>query len=62
MALIDSCRKVKITILAYIAKLGLKICQTIVKVQKSKVLFLQIFGIIIAYFQVSNKLGRAYFF
>ena len=47
---------------AYAAKLSLKICSTNVEAQKIDGLSFRTFGILIASFQVNDRLGRARFF
>ena len=48
--------------LAYASKLGLKVHPTNVKAQKIDGSTLKTFGIVLASFQVKDKLGRARFF
>ena len=61
-ALINSGNEVNAIAPAYIAKLGLKVCSTNVGAQKIDGSSLQTFGIVIAGFQVEDKLGRTRFF
>ena len=61
-ALIDSSIKVNAITPAYIAKLGLKVCLINVVAQKIDGLLFKTFGMVIAGFQVEDKLGRIQFF
>ena len=61
-ALINSGSKVNAMTLAYPKQLGLQVWKTDVGAQKIDGSLLQIFGMVIAGFQVENKLGRARFF
>lgn len=61
-ALINSNSKVNAIILAYALKLGLKICRTNVKAQKITGFIFKIFEIVLARFQVEDRLGRVWFF
>ena len=49
-------------ILAYTAKLGLKVCPTNIKIQKIDGSLLKTFGMVILGFQMIDKLDRAWFF
>ena len=48
--------------LGYILKLGLKVCSINVKVQKIDGFTLKMFEIVLASFQIEDKLGKARFF
>ena len=48
--------------LAYASKLGLQVQKTDVRTQKIDNLLLETFGMVIANFQVLDKLGKACFF
>ena len=61
-ALINSSSKVNIMMLAYALKLGLKICRINVGAQKIDGSILKTFGIVLASFQVEDKLGKIRFF
>ena len=61
-ALLDSGNKVNIMSLANIKKLGLKTWKTNIGAQKIDGSNLETFGIVIADFQVENKVGRPRFF
>ena len=60
--MIDLGSEVNVMTLAYIAKLGLKVQKTDSRVQKVYGSTLDTFGIVLADFQVEDKLGRAGFF
>ena len=62
LALLDSGSKVNTMTLAYIAQLGLKVQKTNFGVQKIDKSFLATYSIVIATFQVFNKLGCSRFF
>ena len=62
LALLDSGSKVNAMTLAYAAYLGLKVRVTDVNAQKIDRSLLAIYGMIIAAFQVLDKLGRSQFF
>ena len=59
--LINSGSQINAMISAYIAVLGLKVFFIAVKTQKIDTSFFQTFNMVIASFQVLNKLGKAYF-
>ena len=61
-ALIDFGSKVNAMILAYVAKLGLKVCSTNVGAQKIDNSLFIIFEMVIAGFQMIEKLNRERFF
>ena len=61
-ALIDSGSEVNAMTLAYASKLGLQVCQTNIGAQKIDGFTLKTFGIVLASFQVEDKLRRARFF
>ena len=61
-ALINSSSKINTMILAYASKLGLKVQKTDIRVQKIDNSSLETYKIVIAAFQVLDKLGRACFF
>ena len=61
-ALIDYGSKVNTMIPAYILKLGLRVRQTNVGAQKIDGSTLKTFEIVLASFQIEDKLGRARFF
>ena len=61
-ALVDSSSKVNAMTPAYAAKLGLKVQKTDIGAQKIDGSTLKTFGMILADFQVEDKLGRARFF
>ena len=61
-ALIDSSSEVNAISPAYILKLGLKVHHTNVRAQKIDSSSLETFGMVLASFQVENKLGRIWFF
>ena len=48
--------------MAYTSKLGLKICYINVRAQKIDGFTFKIFGIVIASFQIEDKIGKARFF
>ena len=60
--LLDSSGKINAMTPAFVSKLGLKVCSTDVGAQKIDGFILQTFGMILASFQVEDKLGRARFF
>ena len=62
MALIDFSNKVNTITLGYIFKLGLKICPINFAAQKIDSSTLKMFEIVLASFQIKNKLERARFF
>lgn len=49
-------------ILAYAAKLGLKVWKTNFRAQKINGSILDTFGIVLANFKIKDKFGRAWFF
>ena len=61
-ALINSGKKINAIISGYASKLGLKICFTDDGAQKIDDSTFKIFGIVLASFQMKDKLGRAWFF
>ena len=61
-ALIDTGSKVNTMAPAYASKLGLRVCRTNVGAQKIDGSALETFGIVLASFQMEDKLGRARFF
>ena len=61
-ALIDSSSKINAMTPGYASKLGLKVCPTDVVAQKIDGSTLEMFGMVLASFQVEDKLGRARFF
>lgn len=61
-ALIDFDSKVNIITLIYVLKLGLRVRQTKVKAQKIDGSTLETFKIVLASFQLENKLEQARFF
>lgn len=61
-ALINSGNKINTMTLVYINKLDLKGCYIYVKIQKIDSSIFQIFEIILANFQIKNKLKKAWFF
>ena len=61
-ALIDSGSKVNAMTLGYALKLGLKVRPTDGGAQKINSFTFETFGMVLASFQVKNKLGRAQFF
>lgn len=61
-ALIDSGSKINAMTPAYASKLGLQVRQTHVSAQKINSSILETFGMVLASFQVEDKLGRARFF
>ena len=61
-ALIDINIKVKAISLAYVAKLGLNIQKTDTRTQKIDSSILDIFGMVLADFQVKDKLNKIWFF
>ena len=61
-ALIDSGSKVNVITPAYAKQLGLQVWKTVVGAQKIDGSSLQTFGMVIADFQVEDKLGRSRFF
>lgn len=61
-ALLNSSIKVNAMILAYTAKLGLKIWLINIRAQKIDSYIFEILEISLASFEVKNKLSRAYFF
>ena len=61
-ALIDSGSEVNVMTLAYAKKLGLRTQKSDVRAQKIDGSSLKTFGMVIAGFQVINKLGRVRFF
>ena len=60
-ALINSDSEVNTIILTYAAKLGLKVCSTNVGAYKIDGSLFKTFGMVIADFQIINKLSRARF-
>ena len=62
LALIDSESEVNAMTLVYASKLGLTVYLTNVGAQKVDDSTLKIFGMVLASFQVEDKLGRARFF
>ena len=61
-ALIDSGSEVNAMTPAYLSKLGLKVYHTNVGTQKINKFILEIFEMVLANFQIENKLGRAQFY
>ena len=61
-ALVDSSSEINTMTPAYAAKLGLKVRKTDIKAQKIDGSNLETFGMVLADFQVEDKLGRARFF
>lgn len=61
-ALINSRSKVNVMTLAYISKLGLKVWSTNMRAQKINNSTLKIFGMVLANFQINNKLRKSRFF
>ena len=61
-ALINSGSKVNVMTLAYTLKLGLKVRRTNVGAQKIDGSTLEMFGMVLASFQIEDKLERAWFF
>lgn len=61
-ALIDFGSKVNAISLGYASKLGLKVCRTNVEAQKINDSTFKTFEMILASFQIENKLKRAWFF
>ena len=61
-ALINSGSKVNAMTPAYTLKLGLRVRQTNIQAQKINGSTLEMFGMVLASFQVEDKLGRARFF
>ena len=61
-ALIDFGNKVNIMTPKYVSKLDLKICLSNVKVQKIDGFIVNIFKIVLASFQIENKLRKSSFF
>ena len=61
-ALIDSCSEVNAMSPAYALKLGLKVHHTNIRAQKIDGSTLETFGMVLASFQVEDKLGRIWFF
>ena len=61
-ALIDSGSKVNTIIPAYASNLNFKVYSTNVKAQKIDGFTLKTFGIVLASFQIENKLEKAWFF
>lgn len=61
-ALFDFSSKINAMSLGYALKLVLKICHTSIKAQKIDGSIFKIFGIVLASFQVENKIEKAYFF
>lgn len=61
-ALINSGSKVNAIMPMYILKLGIKICPTNVGAQNINSSTFKIFGMVLASFQIKNKLNRACFF
>lgn len=62
LILIDSGREVNVMTPTYVSKLGLKVRPTNVGVQKFDGSTLKIFGMVLASFQVENKLKKTRFF
>lgn len=62
MALLDSADEINAIVLAYAAKLSLKVWLINVGAQKIDGSILETFGMILASFQVEDKLGKACFF
>ena len=62
LALIDSESEINAMTPTYVSKLGLKVRPTNVGAQKVDSSTLKTFDIVLASFQVKDKLGRAYFF
>ena len=62
LALLDSGSEINAITSAYTAHLGLKVRVTNVGVQKIDGSLLATYGMVIAAFQVVNKLGRSWFF
>lgn len=60
--MIDLGSKINVITSGYASKLGLKICHTNIKVQKIDGLIFKTFEMILASFQVENKLKKACFF
>ena len=60
--LVDSGSEINAKTPAYVAKLGLKVQTSNIRVQKIDGSSLVTFGMVLANFQVENKLGRARFF
>ena len=60
--LINSGSKINVITLVYVSKLRLMVQKTDMKTQKIDSLLLEIYKIVIAAFQVLNKLGKARFF
>lgn len=56
--LIDLGINVNTHVLTYIAKIGLKICQTIIRAQKINGFILKIFYMVRLNFEIKNKLGK----
>ena len=61
-ALIDLDSKINVMTPAYAKQLGLQVQKTDIEAQKIDGLLLRTFGMVIAGFQVENKLNRARFF
>ena len=61
-ALVNSGSKVNDMTPAYVSELGLQVCQTNVRAQKIDGSTLKMFGMVLASFQVKDKLKRARFF
>ena len=62
LALLNSGNEVNAMTLAYMAHLGLKVRVTNIGAQKIDGLLLDIYNMVIAAFQVVNKLGHSWFF
>ena len=62
LVLIDSSSEVNTMTLAYILKLGFKVYHTNIKAQKIDGFTLNPFEIVLADFQIENKLSKAWFF
>lgn len=61
-AFIDLSSKINAMTLAYVAKLGLKAQKIDIRIQKIDGSTLNTFGMVLADFQVEDKLGRTWFF
>ena len=61
-ALIDSSSEVNVMAPTYASKLGLQVCHTNIRAQIIDGSTLKIFGMVLASFQVKDKLGRTRFF
>ena len=62
LSLLDSGSEINAIILAYTAHLSLKVRMTNVRIQKIDGFSLATYGMVIAIFQVVDKLGRSWFF